>query len=233
MQIGSKKWHRLIEDGADELNIALDQEKIELLERHAVELLHWNQTINLTAITDPVKIAINHFLDSLAPAPMIPANAYLLDIGSGGGFPGVPLKIVLPSITVTLIDSSRKKISFLKHVIRTLGLQRIEAYHVSAEAFATCGDFGHYYDVIISRALSSMDTFIHMALPLLSKNGIIVMMRGKLTEQEIESVRLCLKDEKPKPLLTTKSYRLPYFNAERSLVISRRPCRKRHTKREL
>ena len=222
MRIGSKKWNRLIEDGANELDIALDQEKIELLGRHAVELLYWNQTINLTAITDPVKIAVNHFLDALAPAPMIPPNASLIDIGSGGGFPGIPLKVLLPSISVVLIDSSRKKINFLKHAIRTLGLHNIGARQIRAEALIKDGEPAHFYDVVISRALSSMDVFIHTALPLLAKNGIIILMRGKVTHKDMESVRSSLKKIKPNYFLTVKNYRLPYLHAERSLLVLKR-----------
>ena len=225
MEIGSNKWNRLIADGADELNISLDQKKIELLGRHAIELLRWNQTINLTAITDPAKIAVNHFLDSLAPAPMIPPGASLLDIGSGGGFPGIPLKVSIPSISVMLIDSSRKKISFLKHAIRTLGLNHVDTRQVRAEDFTKDGPPRHFYDVIISRALSSVDVFIHMALPLLSKNGIIILMKGKLSNKDIESVRSSLKKIKPIYFLMVKNYRLPFSHAERSLLLLQRTHR--------
>ena len=222
MEIGSNKWNRLIADGADELNISLDQKKIELLGRHAIELLRWNQTINLTAITDPTKIAVNHFLDSLAPASMIPPGASLLDIGSGGGFPGIPLKVSIPSISVVLIDSSRKKISFLKHAIRTLGLNHVDARQIRAEDLTKDGTPSHFYDVIISRALSSVDVFIHTALPLLSKNGIIILMKGKLSNKDIESVRSSLKKIKPKHFLMVKNYRLPFSHAERSLLLLQR-----------
>ena len=224
MQLGSTKWNRLIEDGADELNITLGQKKIELLGRYAVELLHWNQTINLTAITDPAQIAVKHFLDSLAPAPLIPPNAALLDIGSGGGFPGIPLKILFPSMPVLLIDSSRKKISFLKHIIRSLGLHNIDARQIRAEDLIKDRTSPYVYDVIISRALSFTDAFIHMALPLLSKNGIIILMKGKLTHEEMESVGATLKKIKPTLFLMVKNYRLPHLHAERSLLAMKRTC---------
>lgn len=225
MQLGSTKWNRLIAGGANELNISLDRKKIELLGRHAVELLRWNQTINLTAITDPEKIAVNHFLDSLAPAPMIPPNASLLDIGSGGGFPGIPLKILMPSMSVMLIDSSRKKINFLKHAIRTLDLHNIDARQIRAEDLIKDGVPTYFFDVIISRALSSMNAFVHMALPLLSKDGIIILMKGKSTHKDLASVRASLQKTKPTFFLTVKSYRLPHIHAERSLLILRRTAR--------
>ncbi len=221
MQVGSRKWNHLIEQGAKEFNVSLDQKKIELLGRHAIELLHWNQKINLTAITDPVKIAVNHFLDSIAPASMIPPDASLLDVGSGGGFPGIPLKILIPSLSVALIDSSRKKISFLKHVIRTLGLHNIGAHHVRAEDIAKDTISTHTYDVIISRALSSTDIFIRMALPLLSKDGIIMVMKGKLSHKDIESVHTFLKKIDKNFSLVLKKYRLPHLKSERSLMVLR------------
>ncbi|UCD33773.1 MAG: 16S rRNA (guanine(527)-N(7))-methyltransferase RsmG [Desulfobacterales bacterium] len=221
MQIGSKKWNRLIEDGAKELNVSLDQKKIELLGRHAIELLHWNQTINLTAITDPAKIAVNHFLDSIAPATMIPLDASLLDVGSGGGFPGIPLKILMPSLSVVLIDSSRKKISFLKHVIRALGLHNIDAHHVRAEDIAKDTIATHTYDVIISRALSSTDIFIRTALPLLAKDGIIIGMKGKLSYKDMQSLHSSLKTIENNFSLVLKKYRLPHLESERSLVVLR------------
>ena len=82
---------------------------------HAAELVRWNQKINLTAITDPFEVAVKHFLDSLPAARLLPKDATLLDIGSGGGLPGLPLKILMPSLSITLIDASRKKVNFLKN----------------------------------------------------------------------------------------------------------------------
>ena len=219
MTVGSKQWSRIIADGAKDLNLPLDQEKIALLGRHVLELLHWNQKVNLTAITDPAQIAVNHVLDSIAPAAVIPPDASLLDIGTGGGFPGIPLKIITPSLAVVLIDSSRRKVSFLKHVIRTLGLHSIDAHHIRAEHIHEDNRLRHFYDVIIGRAIASMDVFIHMALPLLSKDGIIVLMRGRLTHKDVESVRLLLKTIKQNLSVVVKKYRLPCLQSERSLLV--------------
>ena len=152
MQIGSKKWQNLIYEGAKNLDIQIDKRKIEKFAIHALELMKWNQKTNLTAITDPFEVAIKHFLDSIVPVKIIPSNASLLDIGSGGGFPGIPLKIILPSLSVTLIDASRKKVSFLKHIIRILELKNIDALHIRAEEFANEPGVAKKFDVIISRA---------------------------------------------------------------------------------
>ena len=226
MQIGSKKWKNLIDNGAKELDVKIDQVKKDQFVIHALELVKWNQKINLTAITDPFEIAVKHFLDSIAPAPVIPPDASLLDIGSGGGFPGIPLKVLMPSLSVTLIDASRKKVNFLKHVIRTLKLENIEALDVRAEDLARDRTFANNFDVIISRALSSMDTFVLMALPLLSKDGIIIVMKGKTSKEEIESEYSLIKkmsgiSEGNENNITLNSikYTLPYLHSERSVLI--------------
>lgn len=231
MQLGSTEWKNLIDNGAKEFDIKIDQVKKDQFGLHALELVKWNRKINLTAITDPLEIAVKHFLDSIAPAPFIPSRASLLDIGSGGGFPGIPLKILMPSLSVTLIDSSRKKVSFLKHAIRTLKLESIEALHVRAEDLARVSSFENKYDVIISRALSSMDTFILMALPLLAKGGIIMVMKGKISKAEIESEYSLIKKmpglsegNENNITLHLKKYRLPYLQSERSVLILKNIC---------
>jgi len=212
-----------------DLEIHVDSDKVEKFTTHAMELAKWNRKMNLTAITDPVEVAVKHFLDSIAPDSMIPSNTSLLDIGSGGGFPGIPLKILNPSLSVTLIDASRKKVSFLKHIIRILGLENIEAFHVQSEEFSKQAVFVGSFNVIISRALSSTPDFFLMALPLLDKNGIIIAMKGKRSKAGIESVRSLIhkktgmKDEnRTKIELRLKTYTLPYLKLERSIVILKR-----------
>jgi len=229
MQIGSIKWKKLLYDGAQALEIHIDSDQVDKFTTHAMELAKWNRKINLTAITDPLEVAVKHFLDSMAPESMIPMNASLLDIGSGGGFPGVPLKILKPSLSVTLIDASRKKVSFLKHLIRILGLENIEAFHVRAEEFSQQALFAGHFNAIISRALSSSPEFVLMALPLLDTDGILVAMKGKRSEEEIESLRSLIhkkkgmEDESQTEIeLRLKTYTLPYLKLERTIVSLKR-----------
>ncbi|MGD9082174.1 MAG: 16S rRNA (guanine(527)-N(7))-methyltransferase RsmG [Desulfobacterales bacterium] len=226
MQIGSKKWKNVIYDGAKDFDIQIDQAKIDQFGIHACELLRWSRKTSLTAISDPLEIAVKHFLDSIAPSPFIPPDISLLDVGSGGGFPGIPLKIMIPSLSVTLIDGSRKKVSFLKHVIRMLGLINIEACHVRAQDLSKDCGVHTVYDVIISRALSSTVNFVQMSLPLLAKDGVIIAMKGKITDKEIESARSLLEkscDIQENSMnnfnIVLKKYRLPYLKSQRSLVI--------------
>ena len=235
MNIGSDKWKRLILKGAEELGISLEQGQIDRFVAHAVELAKWNRKINLTAIADPLEIAVKHFLDSIAPAGHIPPDGTMLDVGSGGGFPGVPLKIIFPSLTVTLIDASRKKVNFLKHLIRTLKLEGIQALHVRAEDLPDVNSkdlfgqgrlFENGFDVVICRALTSLDGFALMAFPLLNSGGSIIALKGKVGEAEVESVRRVVRKTSGKAgfgdrrfSVDVKRYALPYLGSERSVVI--------------
>lgn len=191
---------------------------IDRFSRYGLELLQWNRKINLTAITDARELAIKHFLDSIAAAALIPVGAFLLDIGSGAGFPGIPLKIVRPDLRITLVDSVRKKVNFQKHTIRLLGLESIEARQVRAEEFKSEKRF----EVIVSRALSSLSGFVSLALPFLARDGIILAWKGRQVEARGEVENL-LSDENKKCLIVSLStYRLPDIEAERTLVSVRK-----------
>lgn len=217
MDIGSREWQNFIIDGAQQLSIEIDEPICAAFATHAAELLHWNRKINLTAITDPRDIAIRHFLDSLAPAKFIPDRVRLLDIGSGAGFPGIPLKIVKSSVSVLLIDGTRKKINFLKHVIRSLGLDQSRARHIRAEDLAQHAEFAHTFDVIISRALSDLTSFVKMAAPLLARHGMIMAMKGQIAQKELETLRAKLLPHQF--MLEVKQYRLPIDHRLRAIVI--------------
>lgn len=226
MEIGSAEWQQLIIDGAQSFEINIDQSYTEQFAIHAAELIKWNRKINLTTITRPKDVALKHFLDSIIPSLLIPPGAKILDIGSGGGFPGIPLKILMPSLSVVLIDASRKKISFLKHVIRTLKLENIEAWHMRAEELAQKQAAAKRFDVIISRALASVENLILMAAPLLAKDGVIVAMKGAKPLQEIEAVRkqvdnnnVLLEIGSSWYSLYLKKYTLPYQKSQRSIMV--------------
>ena len=219
MEIGSREWQNFIIDGARQLGIAIDAGITAQFSTHAEELIKWNRKLNLTSITQPKDLAVKHFLDSLAPAHYIPDNARMLDIGSGGGFPGFPLKILNPTLRVMLIDGTRKKVNFLKHVLRILKLESIEAHQIRAEILRQDPGYANFFDVIISRALSSLDLFANMALPLLAKEGCILAMKGEVSQKELNAVSVDSLEDRYH--LEVKNYRLPSIEAPRSLVILR------------
>jgi 16S rRNA (guanine527-N7)-methyltransferase len=217
MGVGSEEWKRYLRQGAEALDIAVTDGQLEAFSLHARELLFWNRRTNLTAITDPAQVAVKHFVDSLVPARLIPAGAAVLDIGSGAGFPGIPLKVVLPNLRATLVDAVGKKVTFLGHVIRLLGLTDIHAVHFRTGQPMTADQarevVGQGYDIVISRALGSPEALAPMALPLLREQGMIISMRGK------GAPALDAIDMRIGPLIVVDAcdYRLPYDGPSRSL----------------
>jgi 16S rRNA (guanine527-N7)-methyltransferase len=213
MEIGALEWKKLIIEGANDLDIHIDAETADLFAIHGIELIRWGAKTNLTAITDPYEIAVKHFIDSIAAVPFIPPNSSVLDVGSGGGFPGLPLKAARPDLHLTLIDSIRKKISFLNHVIRRLDFQQIETIQIRVEELAKQNTALKKYDVVMCRAFSDLTGFIKKALPLMSTDGELILYRGVTTQADIQSLHSFALPYKIHP------YRLPYLNAERSLII--------------
>lgn len=223
MEIGSTAWCRLIVDGAAALGVTVSPEQTGSLERYARELLRWNRKTNLTAICDPLEVAVKHLLDALTAAPYVPTGAVMLDMGSGGGFPGVPLKIVHPGATVTLVDSVRKKVSFLRHVIRLLGLKDIRALHTRVESLAHTADFRASLDVVTCRALAPLEVCARWGLPFLSAGGRLVFFKGPGLKEELQALCGLLKRVQARFDVRfdceIKNIRLPVLNLERKLVI--------------
>ena len=228
MKIGSSDWARFIVGGAKQFGIKVDQSQVDQFAVHSIELVKWNQKINLTTITDPFEIAVKHVLDSLVPAVFLPPRAALLDMGSGGGFPGITLKIFMPSLAVTLIDASRKKVNFLKHVIRTLKLENIEARHIRAEDLALESSHVNAHDVIISRAFSALSQFADLSRPLLNKGGIIIALKAEIDQTELDELKSGRSDElliaeidDERYSMNFKKYLLPFVEANRTIITLR------------
>lgn len=149
-------------------------------DRYAEMLTERNERVNLTAITDPDEIRVKHFTDSLAAIDLIKTGATVLDIGSGAGFPGIPLKIARDDISVTLLDSVNKKVAFMNDVIADLGLKNIEAVHARIEDFPHKGEF----DVAVSRAVAELTTLAEYALPFVKVGGTFVAYKSEKAEAE-------------------------------------------------
>ena len=204
----------ILNRGAKELGIDLSDRQTEQFMLYLDRLKYWNRKINLTALTDDHDIVVKHFLDSLTPAEMIGKKAKLLDIGSGGGFPGVPLKIALPDLDVTLIESSGKKVSFLKDLIRKLKLRNIRAVPSRAED-AGNGLVRHSYDIVITRAVGSIERVLKLSLPYVKSEGRIILMRGALDEQQEDKYL----EHAGVKLIYEKELTLPYGRDKRRLLI--------------
>jgi 16S rRNA (guanine527-N7)-methyltransferase len=225
MQIGSPEWSQLIIDAAAALGVALQPDHTRLFACHAAELLKWNAVTNLTAITRPEDIALRHFLDSLVPVRRIAPGSDLLDVGSGGGFPGLPLHVVIDGLRTTLIDASRKKVSFLRHAVRAMGLTGIGALHTRLEEIGRGPGAPPSYDVIISRAVSALAPYVRAAWPLLRPQGRAMALKGPVSAAEMNALQGALAGL---PMaadigLERVGYWLPGVKRERSLlIVSRR-----------
>ncbi len=180
-----QKFKQHLEKSLKTIDFKLSELQLDRMTRHATELMTWNQKMNLTAIKDPFEVAEKHFFDSIAAASFIGDEKSLVDIGSGGGFPGIPLNIMNPSLKIILIDASQKKINFLKHVIRMLKLENIDAVHARVENLKTDGAFFKRFDAVISRAFTDLEQFVDLSWPLLHPKGHIYAMKGKHLEMEI------------------------------------------------
>jgi len=201
-----------LEKGLKYLGIKAFDHQIDMMAVHARELMVWNKKINLTAIKDPLKIAEKHFLDSIASISLFENKKNLIDLGAGGGFPGIPIKIMNPLLKIVLIDASRKKINFLKHLIRLLHLDNIEAVHSRVEDLHGKEAYKKKFDVVISRAFTGLSGFAGLALPFLENEGRIYAMKGRNWNREITPELL------KKFNLKTLHYRLPFEKSDRYVL---------------
>jgi len=207
----------LLVEGAKAFGIYLGGKTIEAFELYLKELLKWNQKINLTAIRSEKGIVLKHFLDSLSVHPYLPNCSSILDIGSGAGFPGIPLKIIQPTLEVTLIDSVRKKVDFQKHIIRTLGLKGIEAIHGRVQDKGILKSLGGRFDITLSRAFSDLRTLLILSFPFLKEGGTVIAMKSEVDDKEL---KLLNKIERtPYQLPKTIPLILPFSSFKRAILL--------------
>jgi 16S rRNA (guanine527-N7)-methyltransferase len=206
----------LLVSGAKELGVLLTGEQLARLDLFAEELKRWNRKINLTAITDDEGIAVKHFVDSLSLLKVVHGPGRLLDIGSGAGFPCIPVKIVLPELDMVSVDAVVKKISFQKQAVRLLNLEQYSALHVRAETLAAT--YAESFDWVVSRAFSDIPSFLAMALPLLKSDGRIVAMKGRNAAEEIASAEGALAEMGAR-VDSVLDFQLPGSGDARSLVV--------------
>jgi 16S rRNA (guanine527-N7)-methyltransferase len=207
----------LLIEGAKAFGIHLDKKNVEAFGLFLKELLKWNQKINLTAIRTEKEIVLKHFLDSLSVYPYLPEYSSILDIGSGAGFPGIPLKIIKPSLEITLIDSVRKKVDFQRNIIRRLGLTGIKAIHGRAQDREILQSLEAQFDITFSRAFSDLRTFLILSFPFLKKDGRAIAMKSGVKTEEIQL--LAKKEETRYRLQKTVTFLLPFSSLKRSILL--------------
>jgi 16S rRNA (guanine527-N7)-methyltransferase len=208
----------LLAEGAAAFGLVLENSLLERFERYSLLLQRWGEKINLTTRLTSREIVTHHFLDSLTALPLLreAPPGILLDIGTGAGFPGIPLKICLPGLRLTLLESSRKKVSFCREIIRQLDLAPAVALHGRAEELA--GEAGHReaYDWIALRAVGKAGHLVRLAHPFLGRNGSIILYKGSLDSGE----RASLEEEAGRRSLSISVIPspVPFLEEVRSLV---------------
>lgn len=170
------------------LGISLGDTQLKKLEIFADELLQWNQKFNLTAITEPQQVRHKHFLDSISCLAVIPPQpGKVIDVGTGAGFPGVVLRVLDPSIQLTLADSVAKKTSFLSHIVQVLDLDGVKVVTARAEELGQDANQREQYDWAIARALATMPTLLEYLLPLVRVGGFVLAQKGVEVQQELDT----------------------------------------------
>ena len=203
------------------LEIVLDQAILERLEWLGQELLRWNRTHNLTAITDPAEVREKHLADALTLLPLLKGATRLLDLGSGAGFPALPLKLACPALEVVSVDAVGKKIAFQRHVARSLRMTGFTAVHGRAEDLPGSPLCGAGFDVVTARALGSLPLLARLAAPCLVAGGRLIAMKGAEGAAELAAAQtelavlgfVCTEQH---------SLRLPVTGAERMLMVLER-----------
>lgn len=212
----------LLQDVAAEFNIELTPAYLDLFERYYEELVDWNRRISLTAVTDYEDVQIRHFADSLAVLLALDAAAEtsisLIDIGTGAGFPGLPLKIVRPAWQVVLLDSTRKKTEFVEHMIYELGLDDTTAVWARAEEAGQDPVYRAQFDVALARAVADVAVLCEYALPFLRVGGRFVAQKGTDPAEELRAAREAL-EVLGGAHRDTVSYRLPGFDDPLNLIV--------------
>ena len=178
---------RALIDGAAALDVALTPLDAERFERYAVELLDWNRRINLTAITDPIEIVRKHFLDSLALLACcgFQSGDSIIDVGSGAGLPGLPIALARPDVQVTLLEATRKKCDFLRHIVARLGVGNVSIVNARAEDAARDPAHRERHAVAVARAVAEMATLAEYLLPFVRIGGWIVAQKSGEIEAEV------------------------------------------------
>lgn len=203
-------WKKIFKFSAEQSGVVLKDKEILLFEKYLFLLEEWNRKINITAIRNHEEVAIKHFLDSVLVLKYVSFSGKLADIGSGGGFPGIPLKIILPKQDIVLIEPLAKRVNFLRTVISSLNLENISVYKGRAEQFPE----KEIFDFTISRALSDLKTFCRLSLPVLKPGGKMIAMKGKNTDAELSEL---MNEEERIHLVQKKTFKLPHNSGFRTL----------------
>lgn len=213
-----QEFSNLMQEYGKEINIVFTEEQLQKFYQYMNLLIEWNEKINLTAIVEPKEIILKHFMDSLTIIKHIEQNKTVIDIGTGAGFPGIPIKIMREDLKITLLDSLNKRINFLDEVIQKLELKNITSVHARIEEYAKNKQYREKYDIVTSRAVANLTTLSEYMLPMVAVKGMAICMKGSEVNEEI------LKSKNSIKLLggeisKIEEFTLPKSDHKRNLIL--------------
>lgn len=214
-----QEFSQKLQEKAKLINIELEENQIEKFYNYMNLLLEWNEKINLTAITEPNEVILKHFIDSITILKYIENNIQVVDVGTGAGFPGIPLNIVNNNANYALVDSLNKRINFLNEVIEKVALKNINTVHSRIEDFAKNNK--ETFDIATSRAVASLNILLEYLLPLVKVGGICICMKGSNVKEEIESASKALEILGGK-IEKVEEINLPKSDIIRNIIIVRK-----------
>lgn len=212
------EFFKLFDEYSKSMEIIINEDKVKKFYLYMQILIEWNEKINLTAITEPKEVIIKHFIDSLSVSNKIKDNSKIIDVGTGAGFPGIPLKIYNDTLNVTLLDSLNKRTLFLKEVIERLNLKDIEVIHGRAEDYAKIDKYRENYDYAISRAVAPLNILLEYLSPYVKIGGNVIAMKGSNAEEEIKKSSNALKILRCQ-IIENSKINLPEDTGERYIIL--------------
>jgi 16S rRNA (guanine527-N7)-methyltransferase len=217
-----KQIDQLVE-GCKNFGLQLNEIEVQNFTKYLELILRWNQRMNLISRRDTENIALFHFLDSLSILAYtnIPTGAKMIDVGSGAGFPGLPLKVCRPDVRLTLVESIRKKVLFLTHVVDTLSLEDVTILKERAEILINNGSYRCAYDIVVSRAVSHLRSLVPLCLPFLKPGGMFVAFKGGSVETELQEARSEIRSYGSR-IERREEILLPISQKRRQLVIMKK-----------
>lgn len=213
-----KEFREILMEYLKTMDIKLNDEQIQKFYKYMELLLEWNEKINLTAIIEPKEIILKHFVDSLTIAKYIKEKDRLIDVGTGAGFPGIPLKIYREDIEITLVDSLNKRINFLNEVIEELNLSNIETVHSRAEELGKNKKYRERFDIATSRAVANLSTLSEYLAPFVKENGNVICMKGPEIDEEIKTAKNAINILGGK-ISKIDNFELPNSDIKRNILI--------------